>query len=115
MSDAKDGAPVYVRRSPAGEVVSVSLDADAAHPEQLDRGAPALQRFLQQFDQAADLLARSDTDMSRVLEDVIDLLIQNDLIRFTDLPEAAQAKLLNRRKMRQSLTATLLSDDEKLL
>lgn len=114
MSDADDGVPVYVRRDQTGEVVSISLEADAAHPELLERGAPALQRFMQRFDHAADSLARSDTDMSRVLEDVIDLLIHNDVIRFTDLPAAAQAKLLNRRKMRQSLTASLLSDDEKL-
>ncbi len=115
MRDAKDAAAVHVRRNPAGDIISVSLEADAGHPEMLERGAPELQGFVSQVDQAAESLARSDSDMSRVLEDVIDLLISRDLIRFTDLPAAAQAKLLKRRKMRQGLGDSLLSDDEKLL
>jgi hypothetical protein len=41
----------------------------------------------------------------RVLEDLIDLLITRDVIRFTDLPLPAQEKLMERRSMRQSLGA----------
>ena len=38
-----------------------------------------------------DPLADSDMRLVRVLEDVIDLLISRDVIRFTDLPQAAQS------------------------
>jgi hypothetical protein len=38
-----------------------------------------------------------------VLEDVIDVLITRGVIQFTDLPEAAQSKLLERRETRANL------------
>jgi hypothetical protein len=48
-----------------------------------------------------------------VLEDLIDVLITRGVIQFTDLPEAAQAKLLERRQTRATLThrLELLPDD----
>jgi len=44
---------------------------------------------------------------------LIDVLINRGLLQFTDLPEAAQAKLLERRQTRASLPhrLELLSDD----
>lgn len=52
-------------------------------------------------------LSQSDTSLVRVLEDLIDVLINRGVIQFTDLPEAAQAKLLERRETRASLTNRL--------
>lgn len=52
-------------------------------------------------------LSQTDTDLARVLEDLIDVLITRGLIQFTDLPEPAQAKLLERRQTRASLTNRL--------
>lgn len=51
----------------------------------------------------ADTLSQTDTAMARVLEDLIDTLIARGLIQFTDLPQAAQAKLLSRRQTRAAL------------
>ena len=51
----------------------------------------------------ADGLSQSDIAMARVLEDLIDTLMERGLIQFTDLPAAAQAKLLARREKRASL------------
>ena len=48
-------------------------------------------------------LSQTDTSLVRVLEDLIDVLINRGVIQFTDLPEAAQAKLLERRETRASL------------
>lgn len=48
-------------------------------------------------------LSQTDTSLVRVLEDLIDALITRGVIQFTDLPEAAQAKLLERRETRASL------------
>jgi hypothetical protein len=60
-------------------------------------------------------LAESDQALIRVVEDLVDTLIGKDLLRFTDLPEAAQAKLLERRNLRRSVNAlNLLDDDSKL-
>ena len=49
------------------------------------------------------VLSQTDTSLVRVLEDLIDVLITRGVIQFTDLPEAAKAKLLERRETRASL------------
>ena len=61
-------------------------------------------------------LAESDHALVRVLEDLIDTLIGKDVLHFTDLPEAAQAKLLERRHLRRSVNAlNLIEDDDQQL
>lgn len=62
----------------------------------------------------ADELIQSDTDMVRVLEDLIDVLIDRGVIQFTDLPKPAQAKLLQRKETRATLSnrLDLIGDDE---
>ena len=115
MAEDSNSEVVYVQRNQAGELVSVSLVADAMHGEAVSKQAGELQAFLQHCNAGHNDLARSDSDMSRVLEDLIDLLIDKEVMCFTDLPDAAQRKLMQRRRMRQSLTGSLLSDDESLI
>jgi hypothetical protein len=55
----------------------------------------------------ADELMESDAGMVRVLEDLIDVLIQRGVIQFTDLPVPAQTKLLQRRESRAHLADRL--------
>lgn len=55
----------------------------------------------------ASALAESDITLVRVLEDLIDVLITRGLIQFTDLPPAAQTKLLERRQSRATLDRRL--------
>ncbi len=58
-------------------------------------------------------LSDSDLAMVRVVEDVVDMLIERNLLRFTDLPDSVQEKLLQRRSLRASINSVgLLSDDE---
>ena len=45
-------------------------------------------------------LEQSDLDFIRVLEDLIDLLVGKELLLFSELPAAAQQKLIERRRMR---------------
>jgi hypothetical protein len=54
-----------------------------------------------------EALSQSDTGLARVLEDVIDVLINRGVIQFTDLPDQAQLKLLERRQTRASLSNRL--------
>ncbi|MEH6576597.1 MAG: hypothetical protein V7731_05920 [Amphritea sp.] len=51
-----------------------------------------------------EFLQQSDAETSRIIEDLIDLLIAKRAILFTDLPEMAQQKLL-RRKLARSATS----------
>jgi len=52
--------------------------------------------------------------MIRVLEDLITVLIRKGVVRITDLPEAAQSKLVGRSKARDALGGLhrLINDDE---
>ena len=56
---------------------------------------------------SATALSQSDTAIARVLEDLIDVLIQRGVIQFTDLPPAAQEKLLARRETRAHIANRL--------
>ena len=60
-----------------------------------------------QAQQAEEFLTQSDTAIARVLEDLIDVLITRGVIQFTDLPDAAQNKLLSRRETRARLKDSL--------
>jgi len=64
-------------------------------------------------EQVKEKLNESDLDLIRVLDDVIDLLIKNQVISFTDLPVAAQEKLGQRRKMRSDMVSlkSLIGDE----
>lgn len=60
-------------------------------------------------------LQQSDLEMIRVLEDLIQLLIHKGVVRITDLPEAAQAKLSERSRARDALGGLtgLINDEEQ--
>jgi hypothetical protein len=77
---------------------------------------PEVQVFTQNVSSQADILKRSDSGLVRVVEDLIDVLINRGLLLFTDLPDAAQAKLMERRQTRASMghrLQSLLVDDDK--
>lgn len=56
---------------------------------------------------APDMLSQTDVGLARVLEDLIDVLITRGVIQFTDLPQGAQLKLLERRETRANLADRL--------
>jgi len=115
----------YVARNQQGAIQSLSETADATHREALAADHPDVFSFMKRHHSAAsEISALSDTDLGfiRVLDDLIDLLIEKDLLQFTELPTAAQNKLLARRSMRESLSnlstsSTLLaaSDEDEAL
>lgn len=57
---------------------------------------------------------QSDLSLSRVLEDLIDMLIEKKVITFTDFPDGAQKKLLERRGFRKEFAymETLFGDED---
>ena len=75
-----------------------------------------VEAFVQDVASQSAALSQTDSGLARVLEDLMDVLINRGLLQFTDLPEAAQAKLLERRQTRASMTnrlQPLLLDDDK--
>ncbi len=94
----------YVKRDEQGRIIAVNLEPGEG-VEELSPHSPELMEFMRQVGFEQDTLQQSDMRLVRVLEDLIDLLIDRDVIRFTDLPLPAQEKLMERRSMRQSLGA----------
>ncbi len=61
-----------------------------------------------------DSLKQSDLELVRVLEDVVSVLVERGVIRYTDLPQAARQKLDQRATARAEIEGLsgLLGDDE---
>lgn len=93
---------IYAQRNAQGRIVAVALSPDASHSEAVaEDSAEALAFFnAARGDDSGLALAQSDLSLARVLEDLVEVLIDKQLIRFTDLPDAAQQKLLTRRSLR---------------
>lgn len=97
---------VFVLRDAEDRISAVSLQPqDGFEPCQIVGDAEQVYAPL-------ELLASSDLALVRVLEDLIDVLIDKELIRFTDLPQIAQQKLLDRRSIRSEMKGLDLLGDE---
>lgn len=105
---------LYIKRNKNGQITSISCADDAPQGwESCPDDDPEVMTFLDALN-TESALASSDLALVRVVEDLIDLLIAKDALRFTDLPVPAQEKLLKRRNLRQSMNSLhLLSDQEE--
>ena len=88
----------YVQRDSAGQVVALFSEAGPGHEEELPNGHPDTAELTGSAD-----FTRLDADLIRVIEDVVDVLIDRGLLRLTDLPPEAQRKLLARKGARARL------------
>jgi hypothetical protein len=105
------GVKMYVKRNQDGKILSVSRVEDAGF-EFLADDAAEVKEFLRDLQTPPQKsLAQSDLEMVRVLEDLVGLLIERSVIRFTDLPIAAQKKLLSRQELRNQHQGMNLLDD----
>ena len=103
----------YVLRDESGQVYAVSQSAIAGW-EQLEEGAKDYIEYLATAVSKEDKFRESDIQLARVLEDLISLLIDRDFIRFTDFPEHAQKRLIEREGLRaRKSELNLLSDDKE--
>lgn len=94
----------YIKRDEQGRICMVNLETEEGFQE-VPADSPEIMEFMKSMGIEQSTLEQSDMRLVRVLEDLIDLLIERNVIHFTDLPQAAQEKLLERRSLRQSLTA----------
>lgn len=108
---------LYVKKNSEGQIVAVSLEQADGYEIAVEEDSPEVSAFTQSLVSENDALAFSDLPMVRVLEDLIDMLISRGAIRFTDFPQAAQQKMLERRSMREDIHGLKLfgEDQEKVL
>jgi len=97
----------YIKRDAQGGITAVSQSVDDGFDELLDENSEELVSFLAQWQTDRGDLDDSDLGFIRVLEDVIDLLISKNVIRFTDLPDAARGKMQKRQRLRECLAPRL--------
>lgn len=106
----------YVFRNEAGAIVAMSQYA-VSEPgwETVDSHARDYLEFLEAALAEQNPFRESDIQLARVLEDLISLLIDRDLIRFTDFPDPAQKRLIERQTLRMKSKQLNLIDDETSL
>jgi hypothetical protein len=105
---------LYVKKDVEGKVIAISQDpADGQQPGWGECAEDAHEVFIfsAKIVQASSGFERSDLSFVRVIEDIIDLLVDRAVIRFTDLPGPAQAKLLERKSRRDVQKLSLLDDE----
>lgn len=107
---------MFIKRDDAGKIVAISKVQDVNFPECLDDDNPELQIFMRSLKTYQHhVLAQTDHSMARVVEDVINVMVEKNLIYFTDLPDGAQKKLLARREIRgQNKLSDLIDDTDDL-
>lgn len=109
----------YVQRDADGHLVRVEAQAYAESSETLAAEHPDIKDWLANKKLASSLqrLRQSDPEMIRVLDDLIQALIDKGVIRVTDLPAPAQAKLMDRSQAREDLggLSHLVGDDDGLI
>jgi hypothetical protein len=93
----------YIKRNTAGEIIAVSQDAGEGWTEEVAANDAALARFLAALTPEATGISSTDQGFIRVLEDLIDLLIDKGFMALGDLPQDAQEKIALRRQLRRQL------------
>ncbi len=101
----------YVLRGPDGKIDAIFESPREGANEELQPDDPEVMAFLSsglaeaelEMRQAKERLAVSDLELVRVFEDLIEILIDKGVILITDLPEAAQEKLMERHRLREKL------------
>ncbi|TAN58311.1 MAG: hypothetical protein EPN26_01685 [Rhodospirillales bacterium] len=105
----------YIIRNGQGNIIGVTVEPTEDTLEYLPGGHPEVVAFeAKEKDSGSSGIAATDFNMSRVTEDLIDLLISKKVINFSELPEQAQRKLLFRKSLRVStLPEVGLSGDKE--
>ena len=110
---------MYIKRDSTGLIVAVSTVPEAGFEEQLEADDAELRGFLNaaigddtDLSEEAQQLRSSDAELVRVVEDIINLLTDKGIIQFTELPDAARRKLLQRKSLRQHIRHLDLLDDD---
>ena len=106
----------YVQRDAQGQLIRVEATAYAEATETLPADNHEIQDWYanEAVEVSLKQLKQSDLDMIRVLDDLIQVLTSKGVIRVTDLPPAAQAKLMDRTQAREALggLSHLINEDE---
>lgn len=104
----------YVLKNTSGEIIAASPEVNPGQGwEEISDNPQDYVKFLEKSLEKSEPFRQSDMQLVRVLEDLINLLIDRSIIRFTDLPMTAQKRLNDRDSMRKKTNLTGLIDETK--
>ena len=107
---------LFVSRGADQQIIGVYDLPHANAVEQIAADDTQLIEFLSQPGQAKAMLSERDSEMVRVIEDLIDVLIAKRLLLPTDLPVVVQKKLQGRQLLRQQIpTSNPLLDEGDII
>ena len=92
---------LYAEKDDNGTIVAIRTRPTKPNQEPLAEST--LVKFLTDHDDTGSyesVLSLLDSSVIRVLDDLIDLLVKKDLIMVTELPEEAQKKIGERKRIR---------------
>jgi len=98
---------IYIERDGAGKITAIKRDeaSSARAKEGLTR--ENLMEFLGSEEMPLSsykkVLEHMDSEFIRVLDDLVDVLVQKNVILLTDLPEDARKKIYDRKAVRQKI------------
>lgn len=100
----------YIERDANNQIVAIykaNPNKESVHRlEEMDATMHEVLSFLLPETWAVDtakFLQQTDLSMVRVVEDLVTVLIDKNVLAFTDLPEAAVTKILLRRRLREKM------------
>lgn len=105
-ADGGSTAMPYVSRDASGAIRAIFEKANGEASEQLAPDHPEITTFLERGHRSESpriTLGLTDSEMSRVLEDLIQCLLDKRLILKSDLPPAALDKISYRRSLRDKM------------
>jgi len=110
----------FIKRDTNGEIIALFREQNAEAGDYLLPHHPEIQAFIGlaaagDGDAANDPaggplesrqnMLTSDLEMIRVYEDLVDVLISKHVVVLTDFPQAAQEKLMRRKRLRSSFSS----------
>lgn len=110
----------FVSRDEDGQIVALYRTPRDGAREELSADDAELVQFLAEGGSSESLrweLFVSDLLMGRLVEDLVNVLMERNVLALTDLPSGAQRKLLRRQQIRDRLQTTgdILSDEGGVL
>lgn len=94
---------LYVERDENGRISALHNAPTRAGQEQKSLMDEEVLAFMDSSDSWKQLMALSDLATIRIVEDLIDILVRKNVIQFTELPEHAQKRIMERKRIRQKI------------
>lgn len=97
---------LYIERDEEGRISSIHHNPTEKTTEQktlLDEEIIAFLSKDKELNSWIQLLSLSDLSIIRIIEDLVDILVNKNVIMFTELPEEARNKLKERKRVREKM------------